>query len=95
MSKALFAALLAAGLIAAPLPALTQPAAAPTTQPTAPEKKQAKTKKPPTPGQLAARERLKKYAAEWKEAKAAGKIEKGMKWTKYWSACNKRLKAAD
>ena len=93
MSKALFAAVLAAGLIAAPLPT-DAAAAAPTTQPAAPEKKQAKTKKPPTPGQLAARERLKKCGAEWKEAKAAGKIEKGMKWPKYWSACNKRLKAA-
>jgi len=47
------------------------------------------------PGQLAARERQKKCAAEWKEAKAAGKVEKGMTWPKYWSACNKRLKAAD
>jgi hypothetical protein len=36
MSKALFAALLAAGLIAAPLPLLTQTAAAKTTQPAAP-----------------------------------------------------------
>jgi len=78
---------MADGLIAAPLPAVMQTAAAP-------EKKQVKTKKPPTPGQLAARERLKKCAAEWKEAKAAGKIEKGMKWPKYWSACNKRLKSA-
>ena len=94
MSKTLFAALLAASLIAAPLTALTQTAAAQTAQPTAPEKKQAKTKKPPTPGQLAARERMKKCAAEWKEAKAAGKIEKEMKWPKYWSACNKRLKAS-
>jgi hypothetical protein len=51
-------------------------------------------KKPPTPAQLAARERLKKCPAEWKEAKAAGKIEKGMKCPKFWSACNKRLKAA-
>ena len=91
MSKTLFAVLLAAGLITAPLPALIHNAAA---QTTAPEKKQAKVKKPPTPGQLAARERLKKCAAEWKEAKAAGKIEKGMKWPKYWSACNKRLKSA-
>ena len=41
---------------------------------------------------LAMRERQKKCGAEWKEAKAAGKIEKGMKWPKYWSACNKRLK---
>jgi hypothetical protein len=73
MSKALFAALLAAGLIAAPLAALTQTATAQTT--CAPDKKQAKTKKPPTAGQLAARERIKKCAAEWKEAKAAGKVE--------------------
>ena len=27
-------------------------------------------------------------------SQAAGKIEKGMKWPKYWSACNKRLTAA-
>src|SRR5512142_1975308 len=83
MSKTLFAVLLAAGLFAAPLPPLMQNAAA---QTTAPDKKEAKAKKPPTPGQLAARERLKKCAAEWKEAKAAGKVEKGMKWPKYWSA---------
>ena len=93
MSKALFAAVLAAGLIAAPLPLLTQTAAAQTAQPAAPEKKQAKVKKPPSAGMLAARERQKKCGAEWKEAKAAGKIEKGMKWPQYWSACNKRLKA--
>ena len=52
-----------------------------------------KTKKPPSPGQIAARERQKKCAAQWKEEKAAGKIEKGQSWPKYWSACNKRLKA--
>ena len=91
MYKSMFAAVIAAGLIAAPLP-LTQTAAAQTTQPAAPAKK-AKPKKPPTPGQLAARERQKKCAAEWKQAKAAGKIENGMKWPQYWSACNKRLKA--
>ena len=39
MSKALFVAVLAAALIAAPLPVLTQTAAAQTTQPAAPEKK--------------------------------------------------------
>jgi hypothetical protein len=85
---------MAAGLIAAPLPALMQTAAAQTAPPAAPEKRQVKTEKPPTPGQLAARERLQKCAAEWKVAKAAGKIEKGMKWPKYWSARNKRLKSA-
>lgn len=91
MSKALFAAILAAGLIVAPIGALAPTA---TAQATTPEKKEAKTKKPPTAGQIAARERMKKCAAEWKEAKAAGKIEKGMKWPKYWSDCNKRLKSA-
>ena len=40
------------------------------------------------------RERQKKCGAEWKEAKAAGKVDKGVTWPKYWSACNKRLKAA-
>jgi Ni/Co efflux regulator RcnB len=92
MFKALYAALLAAALFAAPIATLQPNAAAQTTAP-APGKK-AKTKKPPTAGQLAARERMKKCAAEWKEAKAAGKVEKGMKWPKYWSACNKRLKTA-
>jgi hypothetical protein len=91
MSKFVFAALLAAGLVAAPLPQLAQTAAA---QTAAPEQSKARMKKPPTPGQLAARERLKKCGAEWKAAKAAGKIEKGMKWPQYWSACNKRLKGA-
>jgi hypothetical protein len=51
-------------------------------------------KSQPSAGQTAARERQKKCGAEWKEAKAAGKIEKGMKWPQYWSACNKRLKGA-
>jgi hypothetical protein len=89
MSKALFAAIVAAGLTIAPLAAPAPTASAQTAGQT-----QAKPKKPPTPGQLAARERLRKCAAEWKEAKAAGKIETGMKWPKFWSACNKRLKSA-
>jgi hypothetical protein len=76
MHETLFAAILAAGLIALPLPALaqttttTQPAT-PDKQPAAPEK-QAKKKPPMTPGMIAAHERLKKCGAEWKEAKAAG-----------------------
>jgi hypothetical protein len=93
MSKAhqiIIAAVLAAGLTAAP--SLVQTAAAQDTK--AASDKKATIKKPPTPSQLAARERLKKCGAEWKEAKAAGKIEKGMKWSKYWSECNKRLKDA-
>jgi hypothetical protein len=51
-------------------------------------------KKEPSTGQLATRERQKKCGAEWKEAKAANKIEKGTTWPKFWSACNKRLKSA-
>ena len=89
MFKRMFVAVLAAGLMSAPL--IIKPAAAQTSQPAATT---AKPKKPPTAGQLAARERAKKCGAEWKEAKAAGKIEKGQTWPKYWSACNKRLKAA-
>jgi hypothetical protein len=94
MYKAMFAAVVAAGLIVAPLPPLAGSASAQTTQPATPDKPPAKAKKPQTPGQIAAHERQKKCAAEWKEAKAAGKIEKAMTWPKYWSACNKRLKAA-
>ena len=83
----LSAAILAAGLLLMPLPSPAQTAApAPTTA--------AKPKKPPSPSQVALRERQKKCGAEWKEAKAAGKIEKGMKWPAFWSACNKRLKSA-
>jgi hypothetical protein len=87
MVRNIFAAVLAAGLLAAP--ALTPNVAAQT------EKTDAavKPKKPLSPNQLAARERQKKCAAEWKEAKAANKIEMGMTWPKYWSACNTRLKA--
>ncbi|HZH52591.1 MAG TPA: hypothetical protein VEZ16_12000 [Microvirga sp.] len=53
---------------------------------------QTKPKKEPTAAQMAARERMSKCSAEWKEAKAGGKIEPGMKWPKFWSACNARMK---
>ena len=92
MNKTVIFAALAACLIAAPLPASLHAASAQTAQP-APAKT-AKPKKPPSAAQLAERERIKKCGVEWKEAKAAGKVEKGMTWPKYWSACNKRLKAA-
>jgi hypothetical protein len=52
-----------------------------------------KAKKEPSASQLALRERQKTCGAEWKETKAAGKVEAGMKWPKFWSACNTRLKA--
>jgi hypothetical protein len=53
---------------------------------------QAAPKKEPTSGQLAARERMHKCSAEWKEAKAGGKVAKDAKWPQFWSDCNKRLK---
>jgi len=92
MHKIMFAAALAVGLITAPMPQLMSTVAA-QQQATAPDKS-AKPKKEPSPGQVAARERQKKCAAEWKEQKAANKIEKGATWPKFWSDCNKRLKAA-
>jgi hypothetical protein len=88
MSKTMFAVLVAAGLMIAPLPQVAQTAFAQA------EKKAEKPKKEPSAGMQAMRERQKKCGAEWKEAKAAGKVEKGMKWPQYWSACNKRLKGA-
>jgi hypothetical protein len=54
----------------------------------------AEAKKEQTEAQKAMHERQKKCGDEWKEAKVAGKVEKGMTWPKYWSACNKRLKGA-
>ena len=45
-----------------------------------------------TAKQSAARERQAKCSAEWKQAKTEGKGEPGMKWPKFWSACNARLK---
>jgi hypothetical protein len=54
-------------------------------------KRSSASKKEPTAGQMMARERQKKCAAEWKEAKAAGKTQ-GLKWPKFWSQCNARLK---
>ena len=90
MHKIMFAAALTVGLITAPMPQFMSTASA-QQQASAPDKN-AKPKREQSPVQ--ARERQKKCAAEWKVQKAAGKIEKGETWPKYWSACNKRLKAA-
>lgn len=83
---------------AAAAPAPTRPAAA------APAAKPASTAatdedtgegvRNPSPGQLAARERMKECGAEWRSQKEAGKIPAGETWPRYWSACNTRLKAA-
>ncbi|MBZ6074748.1 hypothetical protein [Microvirga puerhi] len=65
--------------LAAPLPAMAQ----------------SMPKKEPTAGQLATRERMSKCSAEWKQMKTDGKVTKDMKWPKFWSDCNKRLKGGD
>ena len=92
MPKAVFAAALAVALVIAPMTQLISSAAA--QQKATASDKNAKTKQEPGAGQLAAREQQKKCAAEWKEAKAANKVEKGATWPKFWSDCNKRLKSA-
>ena len=92
MYKNTAAVLLAAGLIISPLPALIHGASAQSAPSTADKK--ASAKKGATSNQLALRERQKKCGAEWKAAKKDGKMDKGMKWPQYWSACNKRLKAS-
>ena len=92
MLKNIFAGLIAAALIAAPLPMLAPDAPGANRPRREPQAKPKKAKRPPTPAQQAMHARQKKCGAEWRAAKAAGKIEKGMKWPQYWSACNKRLK---
>ena len=66
-------------------------AAAPTTPMTAPSTVGGEPKGKPGRAAMIARERA--CGKEWREAKAAGKIEKGQTWPKYWSECNKRMKA--
>lgn len=91
------AALFAFALLVAPEAVRAQ--AAPGAAPSAAEAekparsgRKTKSTKEPTVGQMAARERQRKCAAEWKVAKAGGKLEAGTKWPQYWSKCNTRLK---
>lgn len=51
--------------------------------------------KPATPGQTAERSRMKECGAEWRANKAQlVAATPGLKWPKYWSECNTRLKGA-
>jgi Skp family chaperone for outer membrane proteins len=79
LSAAFFATATAAVVIAPVNPAVAEMAAK--------EKTKAKDK-----SGMSFNERRKKCGAEWKEAKAAGKTS-NWKWPKFWSDCNKRLKA--
>ena len=49
--------------------------------------------KPFTSGQIAAHQRIKECAGEWRAAKTAGSLPNGAKWPQFWSSCNTRLKA--
>jgi Ni/Co efflux regulator RcnB len=90
LKPVLAAAIAMAFVTATPLAAMAQ---APQTQTAKPPKSAATKKRTLSAGQQAAHDRQKKCGAEWKEAKAGGKVAKGMKWPKYWSECNTRLKA--
>jgi hypothetical protein len=85
---------------AAPAPTAAAPAKPAPAKPAAAAAKPTATtttsteKKQPSPAQEAMYERERACGAEWKEAKAAGKVKAGMKWPQYWSECNKRMKAA-
>lgn len=79
---------------AAAAPAANTAATKPSTAPAAAIKPAATNEKKPSPAQEAMYERERACGAEWKEAKAAGKVKAGMKWPQYWSECNKRMKAA-
>jgi hypothetical protein len=56
------------------------------------KKERAAKKEKASSARAAVRERQKQCGTEWREAKKGGKLEKGMTWPKFWSACNTRLK---
>ena len=47
----------------------------------------------PSGGRAAMVSRMRACGAEWKTAKAEGKVPAGQKWPQFWSECNKRKKA--
>jgi len=63
-----------------------------TTTPTTPMAAPAGAEIKGKPGRAAMIARERACGKEWREEKAAGRIEKGQTWPKYWSACNKRMK---
>ena len=67
-------------------------AAKTTTTPTTPMAAPAAGEVKGKPGRQAMIARERACGKEWREAKAAGQIEKGQTWPKYWSECDKRMK---
>jgi Zn-dependent protease with chaperone function len=55
--------------------------------------KTGKNGKPLTVGQIKRNARITQCGKNWQADKAANKIAAGQTWPKYWSACNKTLKA--
>ena len=95
MLKSVLTAALAAALLSLPIQSAKAQAPAPDAAvKTAKPRAAAAAKPAPSGGRAAMLERQKKCGAEWREAKAGGKVEKGMTWPKFWSACNTRLKGA-
>jgi hypothetical protein len=68
-------------------------AAAPPPPPAAEAKPAPAAAEKPTGGRAAMIARERACGADWKAAKAEGKIPAGQKWPQYWSECNKRKKA--
>jgi hypothetical protein len=84
----------AAAAAPAPAPSPAPAAAAPAPAAPAPAATAAEPgKKPVSAGRQAMVARERACGADWKAAKAAGKIPTGQKWPQYWSECNKRKKA--
>src|SRR5262252_320067 len=71
-----------------------KPATTTTTAPAAAPKPAVTTAKKPADPQEAEHARERACAADWKAAKAAGKVPAGTTWPSYWSDCDKRKKAA-
>jgi hypothetical protein len=70
-----------------------KPATTTAAPPPAPKPAGTMARKPADP-QEAEHARERACAADWKAAKAAGRVPAGMTWPSYWSDCDKRKKAA-
>lgn len=103
MTRLILSALVAGALVIIPAGISTYYANPALAQPTTTDKADTKSdkgkttavkkkKRDLTQGQKSARERQRQCGQEWRDAKKAGKVDKGMTWPKYWSACNARLK---
>ncbi|MBV1701510.1 MAG: hypothetical protein KGQ46_06780 [Hyphomicrobiales bacterium] len=84
----------AAAPVAAPAPKPLIPIFAPKAAP-APAPAPVAGAKPVTPGRAAETSRIRACGAQWKANKAQlVAATPGLTWPKYWSACNKQMKAA-